>query len=284
MAAVSHLLSVCIAASPGKGDIGLPATRPEFLPKTLPVLVVRWPGSSPHRFPPRRDCCALASMLPTGRHFCRPGRTAHGSVVSCSAWHTHIACVGVLVLFLWGCWPLLACPRTYLRPSMIKAGPLPSSALCCTPSSVLRTPRTPSRLRSLSAVQPYTFGLGLTRLPGRVSPVPRCSFPTCRRPLPRRGPSSIPVRDDVCCLRRDMSGSALSNTFRLIICRGCSVHFMLRPAGSLPSVARAFDTPLGPVGSLLPAGVCYRALWRLPRQDFHLLEQRVFQDAPCGAL
>ena len=163
---------------------------------------------------------------------------------------------------------------------MIKAGPLPSSALCCTPSSVLRTPRTPSRLRSLSAVQPDTFGLGLTRLPGRVSPVPRCSFPTCRRPLPRRGPSSIPVRDDVCCLRRDMSGSALSNTFRLIICRGCSVHFMLRPAGSLPSVARAFDTPLGPVGSLLPAGVCYRAPRRFPGQDLHLLEQRVFQDAP----
>jgi hypothetical protein len=45
---------------------------------------------------------------------------------------------------------------------------------------------------------------------------------------------------------------------------------------------RAFDTPLGSVGSLLPAGVCYRALRRLPGQDFHLLEQRVFQDAPWG--
>ena len=29
-----------------------------------------------------------------------------------------------------------------------------------------------------------------------------------------------------------------------------------------------------------PVGVCYRALRRLPEQDFHLLEQRVFQDAP----
>jgi hypothetical protein len=48
----------------------------------------------------------------------------------------------------------------------------------------------------------------------------------------------------------------------------------------LPSLSRAFDTPLGSVGSLLPAGVCYRALRRLPGQDFHLLEQRVFQDAP----
>jgi hypothetical protein len=77
-----------------------------------------------------------------------------------------------------------------------------------------------------------------------------------------------------------MSGSALPNTFRLIICRGCSVHFMLRPAGLLPSLARAFDTPLGTVGSLLPAGVCYRVLRRFPGQVFHLLEQRVFQDAP----
>src|SRR5581483_1118101 len=55
---------------------------------------------------------------------------------------------------------------------------------------------------------------------------------------------------------------------------------MLRPAGLLPSLSRALDTPLGSVGSLLPAGVCYRALRRLPGQDLHLLEQRVFQDAP----
>src|ERR1035437_7132445 len=51
--------------------------------------------------------------------------------------------------------------------------------------------------------------------------------------------------------------------------------------GLLPSVSKALDTPLGSVGSLLPAGVCYRALRRLPGQDLHLLEQRVFQDAPC---
>ena len=47
-----------------------------------------------------------------------------------------------------------------------------------------------------------------------------------------------------------------------------------------PPCRRAFDTPLGPVGSLLPVGVCYRALRRLPGQDFHLQEQRVLQDAP----
>src|ERR1019366_758685 len=54
----------------------------------------------------------------------------------------------------------------------------------------------------------------------------------------------------------------------------------LRPAGLLPSLSRAFDTPLRTVGSLLPPGVCYRALRRLPEQDFHLPEHYVFQDAP----
>jgi hypothetical protein len=78
-----------------------------------------------------------------------------------------------------------------------------------------------------------------------------------------------------------MSGSALPNTFRLIICRGCSVHELLRPAGLLPSVSRAFDTPLGSGEFLPPAGVCYRALRRLPGRDLHPLERRVFQDAPC---
>jgi hypothetical protein len=49
----------------------------------------------------------------------------------------------------------------------------------------------------------------------------------------------------------------------------------LRPA-RLPSACSGFDTPLWPVGSLLPPGVCYRALQRLPGQDFHLQEEYVF--------
>jgi hypothetical protein len=43
----------------------------------------------------------------------------------------------------------------------------------------------------------------------------------------------------------------------------------------------AFDAPLWPVKSLPSAGACYRALRRLPGQVLHLLEERVFQDAPC---
>src|SRR6266853_3819526 len=44
---------------------------------------------------------------------------------------------------------------------------------------------------------------------------------------------------------------------------------------------RPVDAPLWPSGSLLPTGVCYRALRRLPGRISHPLEQRVFQDAPC---
>src|SRR5579864_7822738 len=73
------------------------------------------------------------------------------------------------------------------------------------------------RLRALSAFRPYTPGLCLTWPPGRVSPVPRSSLETCHRPLPRKGPAVAPVSTAVYCLRRDMIGSALSNTFRLII-------------------------------------------------------------------
>jgi hypothetical protein len=174
--------------------------------------IATWLGPRP---PPLRYC-ALASMLPTGRRSCRSGRTAHGNAVSYSAWHTSIACVGVLALYLLpGCFPFPACPRAYLYTSPIKAGPLPSSVLSCTPSPVLRTPRTPSWLLAISAVRLYTLGLCLTGLPGRVSPVPPSSLETCHRPLPRKGPAVLPVQTAVCCLRHDMTGSALSNTFRL---------------------------------------------------------------------
>src|ERR1035437_2977726 len=179
-----------------------------------------------------------------------------------------------------GCWPFPACPHADLRADVTKAGSLPSSAFCCTPSRVVRTPRAPYQLRATSAVRPCTHDLCPTWLPSTVSPVPLCSFPACLRLRPRRGPAPVPAQHAVCCLRRDMIGSALPNAFRLTMCQGRGVHWLLRPAGLLPSLSRAFDTPLGSGGSLRSAGVCYRALRRLSGQDLHLLEQRVFQDAP----
>jgi hypothetical protein len=81
--------------------------------------------------------CALVPTPSIGRHSDRSGHTARGIAAFYSAWHTHIACVGVLVLCQLGYWLFPACPRTYPLPGSIKAGPLPSSALSCTPSSVL---------------------------------------------------------------------------------------------------------------------------------------------------
>ena len=115
-------LSVCIAASPVRGDIGLPEGRLRCPPETGPHLVARCLPASRDPLPPLLRYCALASMLPAGRHSCRSGRTAHGNAASYSAWHTSIACVGVLALYLLpGCFPFPACPRAYLYTSPIKA-------------------------------------------------------------------------------------------------------------------------------------------------------------------
>jgi len=97
---------------------------------------------------------------------------------------------------------------------------LPSSALSCAPSRVLRTSRSPSRLRALSAVRPYTPGLCPTWC--QVGPLLFALFFPNVPPGPegtptRRGPAPVPVQDAAYCLRRDMIGSALPTTFRLII-------------------------------------------------------------------
>ena len=67
----------------------------------------------------------------------------------------------------------------------------------------------------------------------RISRVPCFSVDACCAPYPAG------IFDDRfgsprrrCCLRRDMSGSAS----RLFLCRGCKLHFMLRPASLPPAV------------------------------------------------
>ena len=151
-AAASHQPSGCTAAAPAAGDICLPAGRLEARRASARRRAPRPRPASPDPPRPRRGCCAPASTPPTGRHSCRSGHTAHGNAASCSAWHAPIACVGVVALCRR---PDYAVPGVVGRrpghalaltpaTSTIKAGSLPSSALSCTPSSVLRTPRTPS--------------------------------------------------------------------------------------------------------------------------------------------
>ncbi len=125
-AASSRRSSVCTAALPAADSTGLPSGLPEYPPETSLPPSLRRLRSSPDqsRLPPGSP--SPASMLPTVRHSCRSGHTAHGSDVPYSAWHTHIACVGVLALFHRGCWVFRPCPRAYLLPSLIEAGLLPS--------------------------------------------------------------------------------------------------------------------------------------------------------------
>src|SRR5207249_1158135 len=78
----------------------------------------------------------------------------------------------------------------------------------------------------------------------------------CLRALRPAGAPSTPeascippvLADAVCCLRRDMSGSATS-PFRGLMSRGCKVHFMLGPqicflSREPYSSRKAFDVPL----------------------------------------
>src|SRR5438270_766170 len=102
-----------------------PRSAPSPTPSGCPAGCCQSSLECPHPLPPRHRCCALASMLPTRRHSCRSGHTTHGIVVSCSAWHTPIACVGVVALFHGGFWPSPACPRAYLLTSRSKQGPFP---------------------------------------------------------------------------------------------------------------------------------------------------------------
>ena len=88
----------------------------------------------------------------------------------------------------------------------------------------LRTPR--FRLRLIRARLPRR------RRRRRVSRVPHVSLSACCSPYPgetRRAYLSGTWRIEH-GLRRDMTGSALA----LFICRGCRIHFMLRPALLLP--------------------------------------------------
>ena len=92
--------------------------------------------------------------------------------------------------------------------------------------------------RSRLAISLFASRVPDSRPCRRISRVPCFSMDACCSPYPAG------IFDDRfgssrrrCCLRRDMSGSAS----RLFLCRGCKLHFMLRPA-SLPPVVHGLLT------------------------------------------
>jgi hypothetical protein len=104
------------------------------------------------------------------------------------------------------------------------------------------------RLRLIRATSPRP---GLCR---RVSRVPRSSLYACCSPYPAGTRRAFRYWRDRCCLRRDMSGSAPG----LFICRGCRLHFMLRPTYWLP--VERLTPPLGLLTPRSGAGVSLRHL------------------------
>ena len=119
------------------------------------------------------------------------------------------------------------------------------------------------RLRLIRARLAADVGCADGPLVFRTPPLTRAAPPT-----PPGPPTRFRCKRQGCCLRRDMSGSAPG----LFLCRGCRLHFMLRPASLLPAAgsrrltgsrrpARARKSPSGP-------GACYPALRRLPGRDF----------------
>ena len=138
-------------------------------------------------------------------------------------------------------------------PSLVRLSPASREGVAF--PSVLRTPRTPARHDPLSP-SAYTDRLRLTWPPGRASPVPHQTPVRMPSSLPRGRPA--PLRSGpgaVCCLRREMSGSA-GPTFRVFLSRGCKVRVMLglrtcSPPARSDDARRALDAPLRR-GNLVP--------------------------------
>ena len=96
--------------------------------------------------------------------------------------------------------------------------------------------------RSRLAISLFGSRVSDSRLCRRISRVPCFSLDTCCAPYPA---GSVDLRFGSvrrrCCLHRDMSGSAS----RLCICRGCKLHFMLRPASLPPGVPGLLTSRFG---------------------------------------
>lgn len=149
--------------------------------------------------------------------------------------------------------------------SVVEAGALRSRRLCCpTGSSLLRPPPT-SRRAFLATSDSSPLYAQLPRGPGEISPV-LCTICACMSfPIPRRSPLR-------CDSRVFPQSVAFANPFAArppLLC-------VTRRQDSLDvttcRLAASFLRPLHPAStqqSPTTPGICYGALWRLPRPDFH---------------
>src|SRR5258708_4123652 len=222
-------------------------------------------------------------MLPTGRHACRCGPSVHGSVGPVAAWP--YSTVGVVIGALWrrtgvlrGGWSrsCRSCPRASFRCRRCpRRDPSLPSRCSSRGSTLLWSPRTPAAPRSPSPLA-YTSRAAPTRaaqtglscsvrLPVRVL-----------RSVPRRDPSRVRLRIGA----RPASSSPWNERLdsRVVNLTRLQASRKVAARGLAPS-EEAFDTPLGPHDSRRAPGVCYSALRRLPRRDFHPLETNSLKQA-----
>ena len=256
--------------------------------------VARRQRASSHRCPPRRGSSSPVSMLPTGRHACRCGPSAHENVGPVAAWpHSRVG-VAIGALCRWtrvhrGNWyrSSRSCPRaSLLGRHCPRRDPSLRPRYSSRASSLLWSPRIPAAPRSLSPMA-YTSGVA----PTRAAQTGFSCFVPLRvrvlRSIPRRAPARVRLRTGAhrasSSPRHDRLDARVVTLSRL----QASLHVAAR--GLAPSV-EALDTPLGPPKSLSMPGVCYSALRRLPRRDLHPLEKndgmrtlaRLHRhDAPC---
>lgn len=181
-------------------------SRAEVLQKRPRRPSARRQPASSRRCRLRRGSASPASTLPTGRHPCRCGHTAHGSGVPAAAWPP--SRVGVAIGALcqgtrvhWGGWASRPCPRACFRgrhcPRRDPSLPARSSSRG---STLLRSPRTPAAPRSISPVA-YTSRAAPTRaaqtglscsvplLVRVLRSVPRRDLPVLRTPTRETWPS-----------------------------------------------------------------------------------------------
>ena len=214
-------------------------------------------------------------MLPTGRHPCRCGHTAHGNGGPAAAWPRSRVGVAIGALCQWthahrGGWTSRSCPHACLRGRRCpRRDPSLPARYSSRGSTLLRSPRTPAAPRSISPVA-YTSRAAPTRA---AQTGLSCSVRLrvrVLRPLPRRDLRRVHLRTAASQTwpspRHDRLGSRIVNVSRLQASRNVAAR------GLAPSV-EALDTPLEPRESPRALGVCYSALRRLPRRDLHPLEK-----------
>jgi hypothetical protein len=213
-------------------------------------------------------------MLPTGRHACRCGHTAHGSGAPVAAWPHSTVGVAIGALCRWthvhrGDWTrsCRSCPHASLRRRRCPRRDPSLPARCSSRgSALLRSPRTPAAPRSISPVA-YTSRAAPTRAAQTGLSCSARLRVRVLRSVPRRAPLRVRLRTGHgtwSSPRNDRFDARVVNLTRLQASRDVAAR------GLAPS-EEALDTPLGPPGPLPMPGVCYSALRRLSRQDLHLL-------------